>query len=41
MTSGLVALVVVEAVQALRVVDLCLDLDLDLDVALDWAGDAG
>lgn len=32
---------VVEAVQALRVVDLCLDLDLDLDVALDWAGDAG
>ena len=32
---------VVEAVQALRVVDLGLDLDLDLDVALDWAGDAG
>lgn len=32
---------VVEAVQALVVVDLGLDLDLDLDVALDWAGDAG
>lgn len=35
------ALVGVEAVQALLVVDLGLDLDLDLDVALDWAGDAG
>lgn len=35
------ALVVVEAIQALVMVDLGLDLDLDLDVALDWAGDAG